>query len=154
MKDLPKPLQEIYIKLAKYCAYQERCTHEIQEYLKKYTLSDETEDILIQKLEQDNFLDDERFATQFVLGKFRIKKWGKIKIRYELKQKRISEELIQNALDSIPDEEYYAVLKQLIQKSGYNTQNYSDKVKLLRYLQSKGYDYEEIKQVLTNIDEL
>jgi regulatory protein len=153
MQDLPKPLQEIYVKLAKYCAYQERCTHEIHEYLKKYGLSKEDEYILTQKLEQDKFLDDKRFAVQFAKGKFHLKKWGKIKIRYELRQKYLSEEHIQNALEHIPDEEYYAVLTTLIEKSGYDTKNYTQKAKLLRYLQGKGYEYDEIRQVLQNIDE-
>lgn len=153
MHDLPKPLQEIYVKLAKYCAYQERCTHEIHEYLKKYELSKTHEQALIQKLEQDKFLDDERFAVQFAKGKFHVKKWGKIKIRHELRQKHISDELIENALETIPDEEYYTVLKELVQKSGYDTENYAEKAKVLRYLQGKGYAYDEIKQVLQNIDE-
>lgn len=153
MQDLPKPLQEIYVKLARYCAYQERCTQEIYEYLKKYELSEAYEQMLIQKLKQENFLDDERFAVQFAKGKFHVKKWGKIKIRYELKQKYIPDELIENALETIPDEEYYAVLKELIHKSGYDTENYTEKAKLLRYLQGKGYAYDEIKQVLQNIDE-
>lgn len=150
---LPKPLKEIYLKLTKYCAYQERCIHEIKEYLKKYALSEENENLLIQKLKQDKFLDEERFAQQFAIGKFHTKKWGKIKISYELKRKFIPDEIIETALSSIPDEEYYTVLHQLIQKSGYNTENYAEKIKLLRYLQSKGYSYEEIKQVLQNIDE-
>lgn len=153
MQDLPKPLQEIYTKLAKYCAYQERCTHEIHEYLKKYELPKKHTEILIEKLEQEKFLDDERFAVQFARGKFRIKKWGKIKIRYELKQKHIPDELIENALESIPDEEYYAVLRELVQKSGYDTENYTEKAKLLRHLQSKGYSYDEIKQVLQDIED-
>lgn len=153
MQNLPKPLQEIYNKLARYCAYQERCTYEIHEYLKKYDLSQKEEDALIEQLKKDMFLDDARFAVQFATGKFHVKKWGKVKIRYELKQKHLAEEFIQNALDSIQDEEYYAVLTTLIQKSGYNIQDYGEKVKLLRYLQGKGYEYAEIKAVLQNIDE-
>lgn len=153
MAELPKPLQEIYLKLTKYCVYQERCTHEIREYLKKYELSKEIQERLIDKLREDKFLDDTRFAVQFALGKFHVKKWGKVKIRYELKQKCIADELIQNALDNIPEQEYYTVLAQLIEKSGYNPQNYAEKSKLLRYLQSKGYQYDEIKQVLQNLDD-
>ncbi|MCS7029676.1 MAG: RecX family transcriptional regulator [Bacteroidia bacterium] len=153
MKHLPQKLQEIYVKLAKYCAYQERCTAEIYQYLNRFELNQLEQETLIEQLKKDKFLDDERFAIQFAVGKFHTKKWGKIKIVYALKQKQISDTCIENALNHIPEQEYYFTLQKLIEKSGYDTQDYVQRAKLLRFLQGKGYAYDEIKQVLNNVDE-
>ncbi|MCS7077301.1 MAG: RecX family transcriptional regulator [Bacteroidia bacterium] len=153
MKNLPTNLQEIYLKLTKYCAYQERCTADIYQYLSKYKLTEEDEQTLIECLKKDKFLDDTRFAIQFAVGKFHTKKWGKIKIAYTLRQKQIPDPLIEEALQHISDEEYYQTLQKLIEKSGYDTNDYTQKGKLLRFLYNKGYGCNEIKQVLEDIED-
>ena len=90
-------------KIKAYCAYQERCHSEVKEKLFSYGLSKNDVEELISKLVVENYLNEERFAIQFAGGKFRIKQWGKTKIRYELRQKQVSGYCIKKALSLIDD---------------------------------------------------
>ena len=97
------------------------------------------------------FINEERFATQFVSGKFRIKQWGKHKIRLELKKRQISTYSINKALESITDEEYRLTLQNLIIKKSRDikAKNEFEKTqKIAQYLYSKGYETELIWDVL------
>lgn len=131
-------------KLEAFCAYQERCQFEVNQKLLSWNIPQEQRDQLIAHLIQYRFLDEERFAEAYVSGKFRIKRWGKIKIKQYLKQKQISDYSIQKALKTIDSEEYIhsaihlAKKKQNEQKKGEN--HWQVKAKIQRYLASKGYE--------------
>lgn len=140
--------QELYAKLAKYCAYQERCTQEVLEYARKLTFKKGALEEALLLLEEDKFLDDARFAISFVLGKFRIKHWGKIKIKYALQQKGIDSTYIEEALTHIDEERYEETLLHLIEKKGLNINDMDEKASLYRFLQSKGYSFSEISAAL------
>ncbi len=103
-----------YRKAAAYCAYQERSQHEVRNKL--YTLKMNSSDIenIIAKLVQDNFINEERFAIAYAGGKFRIKHWGKVKIKMMLKQKQVSTFCINKALNGISSDDYLQTLDQLI----------------------------------------
>src|SRR4051812_46894646 len=98
--------QQAFSKIKNYCAYQERCHSEVKEKLFSYGLAKNDVEELICKLVVENYLNEERFAIQFAGGKFRIKQWGKTKIRYELRQKQVSEYCIKKALSLIEDSAY------------------------------------------------
>lgn len=143
--------QEAKLKVEAYCAYQERCDFEIREKLKSWHLYQEDIEVLIAHLIQSNFLNEERFASAFVSGKFNIKKWGRIKIRQHLKQKRISDYSINKALSEIEDLAYLETINQLIEAKSrlISTKDEWDKrVKLTRYLQGKGFEMELIQDAL------
>jgi len=129
-----------------FCAYQERSQEEVRRKLHGWKLPDEQVEWIISELISGNFLNELRFAKAFAEGKFRIKGWGKQKIKYALHAKGISEYCIAKALESIDDKEaYQAMLKQQAEKwlrSHPNTEQ--KKQKLIRYLLTKGYSYEEI----------
>ena len=74
----------ILAKVQSYCSYQERCQQEVRDKLYQWKLSDEKAELIIKQLIEDDFINDERFAINFARGKFRIKKWGRIKIKSEL----------------------------------------------------------------------
>src|SRR5690606_6548026 len=97
--------QEAKLKIEAFCAYQERCDQEIRKKLHSWNLYSEDVDILISHLIQTNFLNEERFAAAFVSRKFRIKRWGRIKIKQHLKQKNISDYSINKGFKEIVDEE-------------------------------------------------
>ena len=144
--------EQALIKIQKYCAYQERCHKEVTDKLYGFGLwKDQVENIII-KLLEENFLNEERFAEAYVSGKFRIKHWGKIKIKLKLKEKRVSDYCIKKGLSQIEDEEYASTIKRLIEKKEVDySKRYKDyelKAKLINYLLQKGFEYDEIKSVI------
>lgn len=151
---------EAKAKLEALCAYQERCHYELQQKLYSWGFDREDSDRLISDLIQNNFLNEERFAKAFVSGKFRIKKWGRIKIKAELKQRQVSAYSIQKGLIEIIPEEYWNTLLHLTEKKlkdlTKSKDSWEKKVKLNRFLQSKGYESDlisdAIEEVLKNND--
>ena len=139
------------LKMESFCAYQERAQQEVRDKLYTWGLHSEDVENIIAELITENFLNEERFAKAFVRGKFCIKKWGKVKIIQHLKAKRISSPLIKIALREIDLDEYEENLDTLIQKkigSQADSLSLSEKAKLMRYLQSKGYENDLIFQRL------
>ncbi len=121
---------ETLIKLAAYCAYQERCHKEVLAKLADLGVFGSTAAAILLRLIEDNYVNEERFAKAFAGGKFRVKQWGKQKIIRELKIRDISEYCIQQGLREIEDEDYFKTLKELVQDK-------YDKVKFTNALQRK-----------------
>jgi regulatory protein len=135
-------------KIQAYCAYQERCHLEVEKKLKSWGLIPEAIDMLVGELMQHNFLNEERYARSFARGKFRIKKWGRIKIKLELKKRSIHAKCIEFAMQEIDPDAYYETLKELLQKKSTLEKElhpYKRKVKLTRYLVSRGFEYDLIR---------
>ena len=130
-------------KIKQWCAYQERSQHETRQKLYDYGLFSEDVEAIIAKLIEENFLNEERFALALTSGKFRIKRWGRIKIKLELKKHKVSDYLIQKALKSINDKDYEMTIvkiiekKQSLLKSGNAQKKYYE---LLSYLRSRGFE--------------
>jgi len=148
-------LLEAKQKLEAYCAYQERCDQEIRKKLNSWHISGDDVDILISDLIQHNFLNEERFACAFVRGKFRIKKWGRIKIQQHLKQKNISTYSINKGMEEIDETEYLATLTELARAKNRLIKakdKWDHLAKLQRYLNAKGYESYLIQETLSNFD--
>lgn len=143
-------------KLEAYCAYQERCHFEVSQKLISWGITGEQHDQLIADLITHRFLDEQRFAEAFVSGKFRIKKWGRIKIRQHLKQKHVSEYSIKKGLAEIDLEEYYTTLKNLAERKATELSKEKDpwqkKAKVMRFLASRGFEQELIYDVLGELE--
>lgn len=144
-------LLEAKQKIEAFCAYQERCDQEVRKKLKSWNMYSEDVDVLISDLISHNFLNEERFTKAYVSGKFRIKKWGRIKIKQHLKQKAISDYSMRAGLSEIDMNEYLETLEQ-ITLSKSRLMNESDTwkkyAKMQRYLHGKGYEQEFIIQIL------
>ena len=144
--------QQAVPKIKQFCAYQERCHSEIKEKLYGFGLTTIEAEEIISKLIEENFLNEERFAIQFAGGKFRIKQWGRVKIKYELKKKNISEYCIKKGLSVINDSDYLATLSKLAEvkyqslKSEKNP--FAKKKKLQDHLRLKGYELDLIQEIL------
>jgi regulatory protein len=108
--------EQAKVKAESYCAYQERSQFEIRNKLYEWGLHQKDVEEIISELIELNFLNEERFALAYSLGKFRIKGWGKNKIRQGLKLKRITDKLIIKSLKSIEDDDYLMMLKKILQK--------------------------------------
>ena len=97
-------------KAESYCAYQERSQQEVRNKLYEWGLyPNEVENVIVELL-LSNFINEERFALAYVSGKFKINKWGKIKIQQGLKLKGISSKMIQDSLKSIDMDDYFEQL--------------------------------------------
>jgi regulatory protein len=110
----------------------------------------DAQEILLQLIEQ-NYLNEERFAIAFAGGKFRVKHWGRVKIRIELKQKDISEYCINRALNEISDDDYLQTLNDQINKKWAETKDknlLSKRAKSARYVASKGFEQDLIWNIL------
>ena len=138
-------------KLKHYCAYQERSHSEVKEKLYNLGVWKKEHDEIIAKLIEENYLNEERFAIAFAGGKFRIKQWGRVKIKYELKQKQVSEYSIKKALKQINEKEYLDVLKKLAEEKYAllkNEQYLIRKKKTMDYLIGKGYEWELVRDAI------
>ena len=139
-------------KIKQYCSYQERSHQEVKEKLYSYGLyKNETESLLSQLIEE-NYLNEERYAIAFAGGKFRMKQWGRIKIKYELKQKRVSDYCIKTGLASIEESEYQKTLEKLFEKKQKIVKAekniFIKKQKIQSYLVQKGFETTLITSLL------
>lgn len=139
--------KKFLLKAERFCAYQERCKFEVEMKLRQLGAKPNEVSKIISSLEEDDFLNDERFAKLFTSGKFRIKKWGKNKIRAELRMKKFSEDKIQNALDEIDTGEYKKTIEHLIKKKAQGIKNQEPRIrnqKIAMFLLSRGFESELI----------
>lgn len=136
--------QEALTKLMDYCSRMERSAFDVRQKLYKWQMSKQDSESIIDRLYDENFLSDERYLASYIKGKFIYNKWGKIKIKYNLKLKGFPDLLIENTIDDIIcDNEYEELVSDQIRKKNLTIKDdnqYSRKAKLLRYAQSRGYD--------------
>ncbi|MCB0477143.1 MAG: RecX family transcriptional regulator [Crocinitomicaceae bacterium] len=140
-------------KIEYFCAYQERCHSEVSKKLYDWGLAPDQVDALLADLIQNNFLNEGRFAESYVSGKFRMKKWGRNKIRLHLKQKKVNEYSIKKALESIDDEEYLECLELLIQKKYKEAKGnkWEKRQKTYSFLVHKGYESSVVQDALDRL---
>ncbi|MFZ1706159.1 MAG: regulatory protein RecX [Saprospiraceae bacterium] len=133
-----------------YCAYQERCHSEVRSKLLNHGIYGDFLEELISSLIENNFLNEERFALLYAGGKFRIKRWGTIKIKQVLKLKGVSNYSIQQALSSFEDTDYLDAIQYWVDKRGGGKikRTYPEKMDLVRFIQSKGFEIDKIFEVL------
>lgn len=146
----------LLLKLQHYCAYQERAQHEVREKIWSEETFGQDAEQLIGALIEDGFLNEERFALAYAGGKFRMRQWGRLKIKQGLKLKRVPEKLIARALNSIDGDEYVATLKTLLEKKEALLKEkhpLKRKQHLVSYAVGKGYERELIFSVLKDGDE-
>lgn len=147
-------IEKAYMKLKHYCGYQDRCHQEVKEKLYSLKLNKATVEQLLSRLIEEDYLNEERYAKAFVGGHFRQKQWGKVKIAYGLKQKRVSEYNIRKAMNEIPDEEYHALAEKLV-KAKWNSlkkDQYIHKVvKTKAFLQQRGFEPALVQSIIQQI---
>jgi regulatory protein len=147
-------LEQALQKARHYCAYQERCHSEVKEKLYGFGLRKNDVEEALSRLIEDNYLNEERFAIQFAGGRFRMKQWGKVKIRYELKQKQVGEYCIKKALAAIGEDDYDHMLTKLVEDKWEALQDeepYVRRQKTQNYLVQKGYESDRIHAALAEI---
>ena len=135
-------------KLRHYCAYQERSHKEVKEKLYSFGLYKQETEQAIAQLIEEGYLNEERFAIQFAGGKFRMKQWGKVKIRYELKLRQVSDYCIKKALQQIDEEAYQQTLEKEAEQRWEQLRGekniFTKKRKLQDYLLQKGFESDRV----------
>ena len=141
-------------KMMRYCAYQERCHQEVRTKLLSLEIYGDDLEEIISALITENFLNEERFAKTYAGGKFRVKRWGKIKIKQALKKRNISAYCIKKAMQEIDEEGYVEGLHKLLEKKRLSTKETDEfklKGKLAKYAISKGFEAPLVWQTLKEI---
>jgi len=129
-------------KMRHYCGYQERSFFDLREKAKRIDLSFSDLEQMIPILEKEKFYSEARFAIEYAGGKFRLKKWGRYKIRQKLRGKMVPKTLIEKAIALIPEEDYLATLRKLIiqKNKEYGNTPHKNYAKLARFFAQKGYE--------------
>ncbi len=151
-----KPLtpDQVLDKMAKYCAYQERCVKDVRDKLKTYEIAQEERDKILDYLLDNRYVNDERFTECFVRSKINQNDWGINKIRYHLMQKGIAKELIEEALQQTDEEPYRQRLIEILEakaKTVKATNDFEKKRKLAAYAMQKGFEGSLVWEVVNGI---
>jgi regulatory protein len=145
---------EAYQRITKYCAYQERSHHEVREKLAGLGLSTEDADAILARLITDGFVNEERFAKAFAGGKFRIKKWGRIRIEHALQSHHISSRCISIGLREIDESDYLRALAQIISSKSKTVQRedmYQKWDAVSKHAIAKGYEPELVWTIIRQL---
>ncbi|MBL7933164.1 MAG: RecX family transcriptional regulator [Bacteroidia bacterium] len=143
-----------YHKIKSWCAYQERSQNETLKKLSEFGLQQSEAEIILANLISENFVNEERFAATYASGKFRIKHWGRHKIKMGLREHKVSDYSLKNALQSIDENEYLETIEKLIQKKLETSKSLEDqkkKYQVTKYLISRGFEADIVTQQLNKI---
>ena len=130
-------------KAAAYCTLCERCISEVSTKLAAWGVPHGEQQKIIGRLQQEGFIDEARYCRAFVNDKVRFNRWGRIKIRAALSEKRLPRELVNEAIDNINEEEYMSALAEVIAAKRRELKGQDDYVaqqKIMRYAAGRGYE--------------
>ncbi|MDR1725499.1 MAG: RecX family transcriptional regulator [Bacteroidales bacterium] len=139
---------------ADYCSREERYQKQVEEKLLAWGLNYEQAQLVIAELITSDFLSEERYAKIFAVSKLRQSKWGKIKIRSSLKEKYVSDSCIRIAFEEIDEKEYFDICYSLCShklEELKDEKSPAKEQKLYRYMFSKGFEFELVKQIISSI---
>ena len=149
--DKPLTPDQVLDKMAKYCAYQERCVKDVTDKLRSFDIPQEAKDTIMAYLLDNRFVDNERFTRSFVRGKVNQSGWGVNKIRFHLMQKGIDKDMIEEALGQTDEEVYRQRLIDILKAKSKTVKAENDfekKRKLAAYAMQKGFEGSLVWEVL------
>jgi len=141
-------------KIRNYCSYQERCIREVEQKLKEFAVQRKKIPGIINQLQKEDYLNEERFAKAFAGGKFRLNKWGRRRIEYGMRIKGIPELMIQEGMGEIGEAEYLQTLRELMihkYREIKTGKNVNIREKIITFAISKGYEMELILEVIKEL---
>ena len=144
-------MEEFFLKASYYCSLSEHCIKKVREKLVQWESPKEFIDPIIEKLLEQDYLNEERFSRAFVKDKFRFNHWGRIKIQTHLRALEISSENIAKAMEEINEDEYAEILDEIVEKKRKTIKkgtDYEIRAKLLRHALSRGFEYDLIASKL------
>jgi regulatory protein len=147
-------LSSIVDRIHHYCAYQERCRQEVSRKLVQWKVTSVKIRKIMNDLQSEGYIDEERYARMFVRGKFHINKWGRVKIRYELRNRTIPEHLVSKAMEEIGDDDYNQTIRELVLRkmSEINSEKHLNiREKIITFVTGKGFEFDLVAKVLTEL---
>ncbi len=147
--------KQILDRAARLCGTGEKCQNDVREKMISWGLEEEDAEKAIRYLVENKFLDDQRFASYFVRDKLKFNKWGRIKISYALRQKKIASEIIEACISQIDPVLYNEILDQILHtkiKSIGKPDTAQNKAKLLRFAAQRGFTSSEIFEALDRVN--
>ncbi len=137
-------------KAKRFCDVQDRSREEVKIRLNAWACPTDWITAIINDLEKENYIDEQRFASSFARGKFRIKGWGKLKIMAALLQHRIPQAMIKKALEEIDEKEYRNTLADVLEKKWRITggESHARLNKTAAYAVGKGFEADLVFQML------
>lgn len=155
-----KSESEMLNDLTKYCSCSERCLFDVRKKMQAADLSAAAEKRIIDKLLMEKFVDEKRFARSFVHDKFQLNHWGRIKIAYELKARGIQPDDCNEAVETIDEDEYIAVLTDVLTHKKRTVKGHSPQdifLKLCRFAVARGFEtplvVSTLKKISKDIDD-
>jgi regulatory protein len=149
-----KSIKKIFLKATSFCAYQERTQQEVREKLYGDNVDKDIVEEVIVKLIEENFLNEERFAKAYAGGKFRMKRWGRLKIENELKMKGVSSYCIKMGLKEIEEDHYKETISALLEKKLKEEKEkniFKKKSKVANYVIRKGFEPDLVWEMLNDL---
>ncbi len=141
----------------KLCSEREYCESDIKGKLTSWGADEKSVRSVTELLKKEKYIDEDRYAGAFARDRFRYQKWGKVKIAAAMKLKKIPGTIINSALDTIDEREYYDSLKTIITTHRKNVKaknQYDLRGKLIRHALAKGYEstlvYEMVSGILSD----
>lgn len=131
-------------------SYRPRSRYELQQALKRKGFEPDIIQNALAKLEDNQLIDDARFAGLWVQDRIRSGRRSRVYTRGELQQKGIDSETIQQAISEYTDADEQEVIVALIEARQL-TKRYDQQKDLYRYLASKGFNGGNIQSVLTTL---
>lgn len=147
--------EEALSKAMYICSKAEKCISEIRQKLRDWGIEEDASKQIIDRLIEERFIDEGRYAHYFVRDKVKFNKWGKTKISFMLKTKGLPDSLIKESIEEISDSDYMELLIELLSGKEQKTKaedDYEKKAKLIRFAQSRGFEYDLIEKALKQID--
>ncbi len=142
---------EALSKLMAYCANAEHCRAELTEKMQRWGLAYDAMNRIADRLEDEKFVDEERYCRAFINDKYKFAKWGKVKIAQALKLKKIPPYVYNLMLNNIDEEEYLGILRKLLdakRKSVRAATPYEQNGKLVRFALSRGFEMKDIRRCM------
>lgn len=149
-------IKEVHTRMAAICSRSEQCSPDIMKKIIASGIDGDDAEKIIDQLKKEKFIDDDRYINSYISEKFRMNKWGKIKIRYYLKMKGLNDELISNALDGMDQEKYKETLIKTMKEKAktIKKKNKFEKMgQIIRFAQNRGFEPELIHRYINLVIE-
>lgn len=147
--------EKAFIRMARLCSQKGYCSFDISQKLYRMNLETEEIENIVNRLNKDNFINDERFARSYIGDKLKINKWGKKKIELSLRQKQVNQSIINKIFKEYSESELNKSLEPVLQKKWKSIKGKTEndkKGKLIRFALGRGFEMKEVIDCMKSIN--